>query len=66
MGIFWHKFESHAQPLPMINGVPLVQAHRDPAVPEGTTVGESNGQTVEMLSQSFLFSEGRHDEHPNY
>ena len=45
----------------MVNGALLVQA-----VLEGSIVGESslpnlNGQTVEMLSYSFLLSEERHD-----
>lgn len=48
----------------MINGVLLVQA-------EGTIVGENNlqnlnGQTVEMLSHSFLLSEEKHDGYPSY
>lgn len=45
----------------MVNGALLVQT-----VLEGSIVGESslpnlNGQTVEMLSDSFLLSEERHD-----
>lgn len=54
-----------------INEVLLVQAHRDQAVLEGITVGESslqslNGQTVEMVSHSSPFSEERHDRYPSY
>ena len=55
----------------MINGVLLVQAHSDQAVLEGTIVGENNlqnlnGQTVEMLSHSFLLSEEKHDGYSSY
>ena len=50
----WHRFEGHAQPLAMINGVLQVQAHKDQAMPEGTSVGEGNGHTVEMLSPSYF------------
>ena len=54
-----------------INEVLLVQAHQDQAVPEGIIVGESNlqslnGQTVEMVSHSFPYSEERHDQYPSY
>lgn len=50
----------------MINGGLLIQAHKDQAVLEGSIVGETNlqnlnGQTIEMLSYSFLLLEERHD-----
>lgn len=58
MGSLWHRFEGHARPLAVVNGVLQVQAHRGQALPEGTSVGESNGHTVEMLSPSYFQKKG--------